>query len=119
MTNLYTVTLWSVIDPLQNSENPKPPTKAEYYKIYAENKEEAINKAKKKHRISVWESHATEEDKPVLELTGTNPNAFSVLAKAQRVARKEGMDFEEIRQEAIKSDYDHLLQTMMKYYEVQ
>jgi len=56
--------------------------------------------------------------KPELELLGNDGNAFFILGKAQRVARKNNMDWDKIQAEATNGDYDHLLQTMMKYFEV-
>jgi len=58
-------------------------------------------------------------EKPKLELLGQDGNAFSILGKAQRVARQNNMDWDKIKQEAMGGDYDHLLQTMMKYFEVE
>ena len=57
--------------------------------------------------------------KPVLKLVGYDGNAFSILGRAQKVAKKNGMDWEKIQAEATSGDYDHLLQTMMKYFDVQ
>jgi len=58
------------------------------------------------------------QTKPALELVGHNGNAFMILGRASEVARKNKMDWESIRSEATAGDYDHLLQTMMKYFEV-
>lgn len=58
------------------------------------------------------------ELKPMLELGGQDGNAFYILAKAQRVAKSNNMDWAKIEAEAKSGDYDHLLQTMMKYFEV-
>lgn len=57
--------------------------------------------------------------KPVLKLTGVDGNAFMLLAKAQRVAEANDMDWGEIQEEATSGDYDHLLQTLMDNFEVQ
>jgi len=56
---------------------------------------------------------------PVLKILGENGNAFAILGKAKRVALQNEMDWEEIEKEAKSGDYDHLLQTMMKYFEVE
>lgn len=56
--------------------------------------------------------------KPELKLTGVDGNAFVILGKARRVALANGLDWEAIRTEAESADYDHLLQTMMKHFEV-
>ena len=58
-------------------------------------------------------------NKPKLELMGQDGNAFFILGRAQRVARQNNMDWDKIRNEATSGDYDHLLQTMMKYFEVE
>jgi hypothetical protein len=54
--------------------------------------------------------------KPQLNLVGEDGNAFAILGRAARVARQNGMDWETIQKEATSGDYDHLLQTMMKYF---
>jgi len=63
----------------------------------------------------------TQESKPILKLTGQDGNAFSILGKARLVARKAGWDKErisEFMEKAMSGDYDHLLQTCMKYFDV-
>ena len=57
--------------------------------------------------------------KPVLELTGSDGNAFAVLGKARRIAQRNNMDWDSIKKEAMAGDYDHLLQTLMKYFDVE
>ena len=62
-----------------------------------------------------------EETKPILELSGQDGNAFFILGRARTVAREAGWSDEkwkEIMTEATSGDYDHLLQTMMKYFDV-
>jgi len=56
--------------------------------------------------------------KPELELLGHDGNAFAILGKARRVARANDMDWDSIYKEATSGNYDHLLWTMMKYYDV-
>lgn len=56
--------------------------------------------------------------KPELKIIGTDGNAFAILGKARRVATKNKMDWETIQKEATSGDYNHLLTTMMKYFEV-
>lgn len=56
--------------------------------------------------------------KPELNLRDADGNAFSLLAKARRVAKANSMDWDAIETEAKAGDYDHLLQTLMKYFEV-
>jgi hypothetical protein len=56
--------------------------------------------------------------KPKLKLVGQDGNAFMILGLARRVALKNKMDWDAIHKEATSGDYDHLLQTMMKYFDV-
>lgn len=56
--------------------------------------------------------------KPELELTGKDGNAFMILGLARRVAIANDMDWDKISEEARAGDYDHLLRTMMKYFDV-
>jgi hypothetical protein len=59
------------------------------------------------------------DEKPTLQLTGKDGNAFMILGLARRVALENNMDWEMISEEARAGDYDHLLRTMMKYFEVE
>ena len=59
--------------------------------------------------------------KPKLVLVGEDGNAFFILGRARKVARTAGWDTEKIEKftsEATSGNYDHLLQTCMKYFEV-
>jgi hypothetical protein len=59
--------------------------------------------------------------KPQVKLVGRDGNAFSILASCRKAARKAGWNVEQIEgflNEAKSGDYDHLLQTAMKYFEV-
>ena len=56
--------------------------------------------------------------KPELKLLGEDGNAFVLLGKARRVALQNNMDWDKIKKEATSGDYDNLLRTMMKYFEV-
>ena len=58
---------------------------------------------------------------PPLALIGTDGNAYSILGRAQRVARQCGWSqetVEAVMDEATSGDYDHLLRTMMRYFDV-
>ncbi|MFC3862523.1 hypothetical protein ACFOPQ_17305 [Deinococcus antarcticus] len=62
------------------------------------------------------------DDQPTVELLGQNGNAFNVLGRCQRAAQKAGWTPEQIqafREEAMRGDYDHLIGTAMKYFDVQ
>jgi len=58
--------------------------------------------------------------RPPLNLIGEDGNAFSILGKATKAAKKAGWTKEQIKEvmdEAKSGDYDHLLQTMMKHFD--
>lgn len=53
-----------------------------------------------------------------VQLTGTDGNAFAILGKVQRALRKGNAspsDVTEFFNEATSGDYDHLLQTCMRW----
>ena len=61
-------------------------------------------------------------NKPELRLVGKDGNAFFILGRATRVAGKAGWSKEQIdavMEEAMSGDYDHLLCTMMEYFDVE
>lgn len=54
-------------------------------------------------------------------LTGQDGNAFAVLGRCRAAARDAGLADEEIAafmDEAMAGDYDHLLQTAMRWFEI-
>ena len=57
-----------------------------------------------------------------VKLVGTDGNAFAILANMKRALRKHkvsGEDIESFLEEAMSGDYDHLLQTCMKWVNVE
>ena len=58
--------------------------------------------------------------KPVVKLVGEDGNAYAILARVNKALKRAGLNAEakEFMAEATKGDYDHLLQTAMKYVEV-
>jgi len=58
-------------------------------------------------------------EKPTLKIIGTDGNAFAILGKARRVAIKYNLDWDTIQAEATSGDYNHLLATMTKYFDVE
>lgn len=59
--------------------------------------------------------------KPKLKLIGYDGNAFSILGRAQGAARAAGWTkdrIDEVMAEAMAGDYDHLLATMTKHFDV-
>lgn len=62
------------------------------------------------------------ETKPILELSEQDGNAFLIMGKAVKVARKAGWSQEKIdeyMEKAQSGDYDHLLQVTMEYFDVE
>lgn len=58
--------------------------------------------------------------KPELQLIGEDGNGFFIVSRANRALERAGWDREAIQlftDEATSGDYDHLLQTVMKYCE--
>jgi len=56
-----------------------------------------------------------------VQLTGEDGNAFAILGAVKEAMRRGGVDKSEIDQfmaEATSGDYDHLLQTAMKWVDV-
>ena len=56
-----------------------------------------------------------------VELTGSDGNAFAVVAKVMHALRRNGVSIEERDEfvdEAMSGDYDHLLRTAMAWVEV-
>lgn len=56
-----------------------------------------------------------------VSLVGTDGNAFALLGSCSKAARKAGIEDTEINKfldEAKQGDYDHLLRTCMKYFNV-
>jgi len=60
------------------------------------------------------------DDRPKLRMVGEDGNAFAILGRAHRAARKAGMpddQWKAIQAEATAGDYDNLLATMMKHFD--
>jgi hypothetical protein len=56
-----------------------------------------------------------------IPLVGEDGNAFSILGRVQRIARRAGLTADEIeafRTEATSGDYDNLLLTVMRWFSV-
>jgi hypothetical protein len=57
----------------------------------------------------------------IVKLTGQDGNAFAILGACQRAARRAKLsesDIEKFKQEATDGDYNHLLQTCMKWFNI-
>ena len=56
-----------------------------------------------------------------VQLTGEDGNPFAIIGKTSRALKRGGVSAEEVREfqdEAMSEDYDHLLQTAMRWVEV-
>lgn len=61
------------------------------------------------------------EQKPIVELINSDGNALSIIATCRKAARKAGWtnaEWKAVQDEMMSGDYDHLLQTAMKHFEV-
>jgi hypothetical protein len=61
-------------------------------------------------------------DRPTVKLVGEDGNAFAILGRCARAARKAGWSDERVNkvlEEMRSGDYDNLLATAMKYFEVE
>ena len=64
--------------------------------------------------------------KPPLKLTGIDGNVFGIIGAAKKSATRfnrdvppeDMIDFDEIQKEAMSGDYDHVIQTFMKHFDV-
>ncbi len=61
----------------------------------------------------------SKDKKPILKIIDEDGNAFYILGMAYRVACANNMDWEKIKKEATSGDYNDLLATMMKYFDVE
>ena len=64
---------------------------------------------------------APKPERPALVLVGTDGNAFCILGKARRALRLAGRgdEWTTFEAEATSGNYDHLLATAMKWFEVE
>jgi hypothetical protein len=61
-------------------------------------------------------------EKPIVQLVGTDGNAFSILGRVQKALRKAGADEEYVQKyqdEATSGNYDHLLVVTLGYVQVE
>lgn len=58
--------------------------------------------------------------KPKVKLTGRDGNAFAIIARVQKALKQNGQEEEAKKfiKEATSGDYNHLIQTAMRYVEV-
>ncbi len=59
-------------------------------------------------------------DKPKVKLVDTDGNAFAILARCMKAAKRAGWSQEKLtsfQKEATSGDYDHLLQTVLKHFD--
>ena len=51
-----------------------------------------------------------------IDLTGPDGNAFMLIGKAGNLAKQLGLDGKAIREEMMKGDYEHLVNTFDKHF---
>ena len=62
------------------------------------------------------------QSRPSVKLVGNNGNAFAIMGNCFKAARKAGWSQEQIdivKNEMTSGDYNHLLATAMKYFDVE
>lgn len=61
------------------------------------------------------------DNKPTVKLVGIDGNAFALMGRVSKALREFGQDdkVKDFQNEAMSGDYDHLLQTCMKYANVE
>ena len=63
-----------------------------------------------------------EKEKPVVELDGSDGNGMMIISKCRRALSRAGYTAEQIKEftdEATSGNYDHVIQTAMKWCEVE
>ncbi len=68
------------------------------------------------------ENETTNLPRPTVRLTGRDGNAFVVLGACQRQAQRAGWTADQIKavmDEMMDGDYNHLLATAMRYFDVE
>ncbi len=60
------------------------------------------------------------ENKPVVQLSGSDGNAFTIIGKVGSALRRSGHadKVDQFMKEAMSGDYDNVIATAMKYVEV-
>ncbi len=64
----------------------------------------------------------TQKEKPTVQLTGRDGNAFAIMGATIKALRRGGYSQDEVKQyqsEATSGDYDNLLQVTMKWVDVE
>lgn len=52
----------------------------------------------------------------IIDLSGPEGNAYALMARAKGWAKELDLDFEQIQSEMTSGDYDHLIETLRKYF---
>lgn len=55
-------------------------------------------------------------EKPVIDLTGPDGNAFSLLAMAKGWSQELGLSWEPIKEDMTSGDYEHLIEVIEKHF---
>lgn len=54
-----------------------------------------------------------------VKLVGSDGNAFALISKVAKALKRAGKEYREFQDEAMSGDYDYLLQTCLKYVNVE
>jgi len=57
-----------------------------------------------------------EQEFEIIDLTGSNGNAFYLLGRVKGLARQLDLDASKIQAEMMEGDYEHLLEVFDKYF---
>ncbi len=57
-----------------------------------------------------------EQEFDIIDLTGSDGNAFYLLGRAKSYAKRLGLDESKILNEMMEGDYEHLVETFDKYF---
>jgi hypothetical protein len=61
-------------------------------------------------------------ERPTVQLSGQDGNVYSIIGRCREAAKKAQWlptEWEAVKKEMMDGDYDHVLQTAMKYFEVE
>jgi len=58
----------------------------------------------------------SESRKPTIDLSGPEGNAFCLLGYGKQWAKQLGLNWDEIEKKAMDGEYEHLLETLDKYF---
>ena len=73
-------------------------------------------------KLKAHKREVNERNRPQVKMVGEDGNAFAILGRCFKAARRAGWTEEQrnkFQKEATSRDYNHLLKTVMEYFEVE